>query len=188
MQDRQIESGDIAAKLRGMLKAQFHGALAMLREAIEVCPEELWAEERPNPFWRNAYHAIFFTHLYLQPTLDDFRPWEKHQTHIQYLDDTGAPEAVNEKVELPHRPPKTGKPYTKEEILEYWAICDGMVDEMLERTDLSSPESGFFWYKLSKLEHQMINLRHVQHHLAQLSDRLRGQANIGIKWVGAKRR
>ena len=51
--------------------------------------------------------------------------------------------------------------------------------------NLENPQSGFPWYQMSKLEHQFVNLRHIQHHAAQLADRLRSAANIGIKWVGA---
>ena len=32
---------------------------------------------------------------------------------------------------------------------------------------------------MSKLEHQLVNLRHIQHHAAQLADRLRSAAMSG---------
>jgi len=44
--------------------------------------------------------------------------------------------------------------------------------------DLDSAESGFSWYQMSKLEHQLVNIRHIQHHGAQLADRLRSAADI----------
>jgi hypothetical protein len=62
-----------------------------------------------------------------------------------------------------------------------------MVDKAIDVLDLQSSESGFDWYKMSKLEHQFVNIRHIQHHVAQLGDRLRSSANIGIKWVGGVR-
>ena len=37
------------------------------------------------------------------------------------------------------------------------------------------------------LEHQIVNIRHIEHHTAQLADRLRSSAGIGIQWVGARR-
>jgi antitoxin (DNA-binding transcriptional repressor) of toxin-antitoxin stability system len=40
---------------------------------------------------------------------------------------------------------------------------------------------------MSKLEHQLVNIRHIQHHTAQLMDRLRASEDIGVKWVGAGR-
>ena len=50
--------------------------------------------------------------------------------------------------------------------------------------DLDAPECGFWWYKMSKLEHQFVNIRHTQHHAAQLMDRLRQVAGVGIDWIG----
>jgi hypothetical protein len=53
------------------------------------------------------------------------------------------------------------------------------------RPDLLSAESGFSWYPVSKLEHQIINIRHLQHHAAQLGDRLRyATTDVGVEWYG----
>src|SRR5262249_53380940 len=79
-------------------------------------------------------------------------------------------------------------PYTQAQVLEYWRVCDAMVDGAVDALDLESPESGFSWYSMSKLEHQFVNVRHIQHHAAQLCDRLRSAADIGIRWVGGGRR
>jgi lambda repressor-like predicted transcriptional regulator len=54
--------------LRAILKSQYHAALAMLKEALERCPEEVWfSQAHVNRFWQIAYHTLYFTHLYLQP-------------------------------------------------------------------------------------------------------------------------
>lgn len=174
--------------LRAILKSQFHAALAMLRQAIEKCPDDLWVDaSHPNPYWRVAYHTLYFAHSYLQPHLDDFTPWDRHQTYIQYLDNEPPPPEFGDIGELPGKPPQTGEPYTKAELLEYWDLCDGMVDRTIDASDLDSPECGFFWYHVSKLEHELVSLRHIQHHTAQLADRLRGVANVGVDWVGSRR-
>jgi hypothetical protein len=52
--------------------------------------------------------------------------------------------------------------------------------------DLDANESGFSWYRMSKLEHQFVNIRHIQHHAAQLIDRVRSAADVGIRWVAAR--
>src|SRR5437667_12873733 len=67
--------------LRSALKSQYHATLAMLRTAIRRCPDDLWTarSDHANPFWRIAYHTLFYTHLYLQPNNRVFRPWEHHQ-------------------------------------------------------------------------------------------------------------
>jgi hypothetical protein len=38
---------------------------------------------------------------------------------------------------------------------------------------------------MSKLEHQFVNIRHIQHHGAQLIDRVRSATHVGIGWVAA---
>lgn len=98
-----------------------------------------------------------------------------------------APPEIDAIAELPHRPPQTGKPLTKLEVFEYWSVCDNSIDEWVDAIDLLDPESGFSWYKLSKLEHQIISIRHTQHHAAQLADRVRAEADIGIDWVSSGR-
>ena len=50
--------------LRSALKSQYHAALAMLREPIERCPDDLWfSRSHPNPFWWGAYHALYYAHF-----------------------------------------------------------------------------------------------------------------------------
>lgn len=165
-----------------ILKSQYHAVLAMLRECIEQCPEDLWHDDRPtNAFWQNAYHVLFFAHFYLQPTSDDFRPWERHQSDVQHPD--GIPGPPDPSSSLPLIP----RPYSKADAIDYWKVCDDMVDAAVDRLDLWSTESGFSWYPIPKLEHQIVNLRHIQHHAAQLADRLRAAKNTGIRWVGARR-
>ena len=167
------------AALRPVLKSQYHASLAMLGEAIEQCPDDVWlATDHLNAFWQVAYHTLFFTHLYLQPNEAAFRPWEHHQGDVQHPD--GIPGPADPNSSLPLIP----KPYTKAQVLEYWSFCDRMIDGAVEKLDLESSKSGFSWYRMSKLEHQLVSLRHIQHHAAQLADRLRSAADIGIKWVG----
>lgn len=83
---------------------------------------------------------------------------------------------------------KTWRPYTKAEVLAYWRICDAMVDAAVDSLDLKASQSGFSWYKIPKLEHQIVNIRHIQYHQAQLADRLRVATGAGVGWADARRR
>lgn len=179
--DQQTQA--LAPTLRPVLKSQYHAALAMLREAIERCPDDIWSSaDHLNAFWQVAYHTLYFTHLYLQPDEAAFRPWKDHQADVQHPDSIPGP--ADPKSALPLIP----QPYTRAQVLEYWTLCDQMVDRAVDAIDLSSPTSGFSWYRVSKLEHQLVSLRHIQHHAAQLADRLRSAADVGIRWVGARPR
>ena len=60
-------------------------------------------------------------------------------------------------------------------------LVDAMVNSQLDKIDLSSPESGIPWYKIPKLDHIILNLRHIQEHAGQLRDRLL-EAGIDQKW------
>jgi hypothetical protein len=63
-------------------------------------------------------------------------------------------------------------------------MIDGAVDAM----DVLASGSGFSWYPIPKLEHQVVNIRHIQHGAAQLADRVRAAADAGVDWVGARSR
>lgn len=167
--------------LRTMLKSQYHATLAMLRQAIDLCPQEIWSDnEHVNSVWQIAYHTLFFTHLYMQPSESAFRPWQHHQSEAQYPDGIPGPSDPNSSL------PLLPNPYTKDQVLAYWRVCDQMVDEVIDTLDVLSPESGFSRYKVSKLEHQIINIRHIQHGAAQIADRVRSAADVGVDWVKAR--
>ena len=168
--------------IRTILKSQYHASLAMLRDAVEKCPDDLWTSTAHlNPCWQVAYHALFFAHLYGCVDEASFRPWALHQADVQYPDGIPGPPDPDSKL------PLVARPYTKAEVLAYWKFVDDGVDAAVDATDVHSAASGFSWYPVPKLEHQLVNLRHIQHHAAQLATRLRTTSNIGIDWVGARR-
>lgn len=169
------------ATLRFILKSQYHASIAMLTDAIEKFPEEHWlATEHTNAAWQIAYHSLYFTEFYAQPTSENFTPWLTHGIETQ--NDDGIPGPPDPNSELPLIP----EPFTKEQVLAYAKYCEEMIDATVDAMDIMNPESGFHWYKVSKLEHQFINLRHTQHGTAQLADRLREIADVGVKWAGAR--
>jgi hypothetical protein len=153
--------------LKPALKGQYHAALDMLRGAIETCPDSLWTGGvPPRSFWRLAYHCLFYAHCYLEVHCDDFTPWEHHRNEAEGYQGEERMDAT---------------PYTQAELLTYWEIVDARVDPQIDKIDLSSSESGFYWYKIPKLDHVLLNLRHIMDHSGQLRDRLL-EAGIDQKW------
>ena len=146
-------------RAKDSFKSQYHASLAMLRQAIVICPDPLWVSTSyKNPFWQVAFHVLFYTHLYLQPAEADFIPWEKHRASLVSLVES-------------ERIAEGGEPYTKEDILAYLAICLEQVEQQVDALDLEA-ESGFDWLPFNKLEVQIYNIRHIQQHTGELCERL----------------
>lgn len=165
-------------KMRQALKEQQHAGLAMLARCVAHCPEEMWLEgEHPRTFWRIAFHAAFFTHLYLGQNEAAFQPWPGRREGISQglWDSPGDVE--------PYELPEGADIYKKTEILEYIEFIDALVDPIVDHLDLDSDDSGFAWYKnISKMSHELLNLRHLQGHVGQLSELLM-QKRIDIDWI-----
>jgi hypothetical protein len=159
-----------------VIQSQYLAALEMLKQAVVKCPDTMWnAAQDRNKFWHVAYHALFYTHLYLQDTEKDFKPWEKHRNEYQFMGQVPWP---------PHNPPKIGEPYTREEVLAYLAFVREQVQECLPVLNLQAV-SGFEWLPFGKLELQFYNIRHLQHHAAELYERLGARAGIDLDWIGS---
>lgn len=164
-------------EIRAVLKSQYHAALKTLRLAIEKCPDGMWADPADGavPFWRVAYHTLFVAHFYSLQERGQLKPWAKHWRGAESLEGIAS--------ESPNAP-QPFSAYSRAEVLEYWHICDDRIDAGVDALNLEAPQCGFPWYKMGTLEHQLVNIRHIQHHAAILSARLRKAANISIDWVG----
>jgi hypothetical protein len=158
-------------QIKEIIKSQYWASLAMLRQAIEKCPDSLWVDASyKNAFWNIAYHVLFFVHLYLQPTRDDFVPWEKHRKEVVSM--KGSEEGIES--------------YSKAEILEYLELCLAEMENQVDTLDLEA-ESGFHWLPFNKLELQFYNIRHLMQHTGELCERLGAHGEIEVGWVGMKK-
>ena len=145
--------------LHKAIQSQYLASLEMLKQVIVMCPETLWdAPGNEEKFWKKSYHALFYAHLYLQKAEKDFVPWEKHHD------------------------PDGEVPFTKDEVLEYLSFVHEQVLASLPGTDLEA-ESGFHWLPFNKLELQLYNIRHIQHHTVELYERLGTNENIELDWI-----
>ena len=144
--------------------------------AIRFCPEEVWLNTSyQNRFWHVAYHSLFYTHLYVQPSEAQFKPWSKHVPNSNYL---GArPSANDEGFQIP-------EPYAKQDVQEYLKLCRVEVEKQIPVIRFDEG-SGFSWLPFDKLELQLYNIRHLQHHTGQLIDRLRTTVDRGVGWVSS---
>lgn len=162
-------------ELYKIFRSQYLSALSMLQHLIETCPEDMWLEAtHTTPFWQVAYHALYYTHIYLQPSDSAYVRWnrERGESHI-----------LSKVIPWdPQRKPQIGTPYSREELLEYLQFCCQQVEERLPLIDGNAP-SGFSWLPINKAELQVYNIRHLQQHVGELSERI-GHAGIEVPWVG----
>ena len=170
-------------KLQQAIREQYHAGLAMLGECVEKCPQDMWLEgEQPRTFWRIAWHAAYFTQNYLvqneaafNGSVDD---WPPSVRKVLGVSDTQKAIDVE-----PYELPEGVTPLTRQEVGDYIAYVSGLVDAAVNELDLESEETGFSWYpNMTKLSHELMNLRHIQGHVGQLSERLM-MRGIDINWI-----
>jgi hypothetical protein len=162
---------------RDVIRSQFCAALEMLKQTITKCPDVVWDD--PNDkirFWRIAYHALFYTHLYLQDSEQAFVPWPGHRPEYQYIGTLPWP---------PHSPPRIEEAFGRQHVLDFLTFCQERVDEQVPHLNLDGP-SGFEWLPFGRLELQFYNIRHLQQHIGELMERLGSRAQVELDWVGTK--
>lgn len=145
---------------------QFGASIDMLENALKLCPEELW--DTGSKFWYNAYHCLFYLDYYLTLEPEKFAPPSPYT--LSEIDPSGA---------MPDRT------YSKEELLSYLEFCRKKChDLVVGLTDEVAQTRWINGYKnYSVFEILLYNMRHVQHHAAQLNLLLRQGINDAPKWV-----
>jgi hypothetical protein len=155
----------------GVVWRQFGAALEMLENAVRACPSELWGERGRQPeFWYVVYHTLFYLDLYLSGSTEGFAPPAPFT--LDELDPAGRmPERV----------------YTKGELLDYLGHCRAKCRATVGAlTDEAARERRTFeWVEMESAELLLYNMRHVQHHAAQLNLLLRQTTDEAPRWVAA---
>jgi hypothetical protein len=154
------------------LVSQYQAALAMFRNAVGAVPAARWNDAADiNVTWKLAYHVLFFTHLYLSASEEAFEPWERAIPGFDVRED-------------PLLAPADTTPYTVADILAYADAIEAMLPTLVPVTPYDGP-SGFSWLRIARFEHHVRNIRHLQHHAGQISERARAAGGDGLEWTGA---
>jgi len=159
----------VAIPWKSIIWQQFSSAIEMLENALVACPDELWRDTAQQPqFWYVVYHTLFYLDAYSSDSLETFAPPAPFT--LSELDPSGV---------LPDRV------YSKEELrtyLEYGrARCRTALETLSEGR--ARQRCGFQWKDLTAAELFVDNLRHVQHHVAQLNLILRQRTGSAPGWV-----
>jgi DinB family len=152
--------------LKQSLWNQFAASIDMLEHAIHMCPADLWDNE--SNFWRITYHSLFFLDYYITLPPINFTPPTPF-TLSEFEDEVAE------------------KAYTKTALLQYVQFCKNKCYQLINSTALL--DENIIWENESKtmqypiIEILLYNLRHVQHHVAQLNALLRQHIHDAPSWV-----
>lgn len=156
---------------------QYHAALRTLDLCVERCPEAGWKQPiHELAFCQAAFHALFFADLYLGKDIEE----QKEQPfHVQNQD------VFRDYEEL--EPRRQVLLYERDWITLYIGHCrEKAVHVMQSETEESLQTQVLFpWYKITRAEMHVNNIRHIQHHGAQLILRLRLDHSVEMPWVSS---
>ena len=141
----------------------------MLENAVRACPDKLWGDRSQQPeFWYLIYHTLFWLDFYLSGTQEGFSPPAPFT--LDEFDPAGLmPERVYGKEEL--------QSYLEHGRRKCRAAIEALTDEKVREL------CTFSWGEMSYAELLLYNMRHVQHHAAQLNLTLRQQTDSAPGWV-----
>jgi hypothetical protein len=152
--------------INNALWKQFGASIDMLENAIQLCPDSFWDTEKK--FWYNAYHCLFWLDYYLTTEPASFAP--------------PAPFTLSEFDPAGAMPPRI---YTKEELLHYLHASRQKCRQLIG--GLTADGMTRRWVNDYKnypvIEILLYNMRHVQHHAAQLNLLLRQETQDAPRWV-----
>jgi hypothetical protein len=161
--------------ITAILASQYKASLGMLRQALEKTPEEQWnTAEYTNPNWQISYHILWAAKFYLGADPESYLPFEKA---IEGAESLGG----SQDWENPEEGLKPEGLHTKEELLAFMDDLGRTLEQHVEGLPLGD-NSGFEWYPYSRLELHINNIRHIQHHTAQLIERLKAKGISGFPW------
>lgn len=152
---------------KNIIWQQYGATIDMLENAITACPDDLWDQE--SKFWYIAYHTLFFLDYHSSDDADSFMPPQPFT--LSEMDPSGL---------MPDRV------YSKAELLDYLEYGRNKCHDKIKRltaNNIETPIPGNYKEDYSQVEIQLYNMRHVQHHTAQLKLLLRQNGNEPPKWV-----
>ena len=160
-----------------LIAHQYEAALCTLGLCIDECPEPAWnAPIASLAFCQVAFHTLFFTDYYLGENEKALRTQQFHRDHSSFFRDYE---------EL--QPRKQQLLYPRSGVKAYLAHCRSKASSVVfaETAEILSARCGFQHREFSRAELHIYNIRHIQHHAAQLGLRLRLDFGQQIPWIGS---
>lgn len=160
-----------------LLWQQYEASLCTLNHCIAKSPEAAWQGKVVNmTFDQAVFHTLFFTDYYLGKNPEGLKQQAYHRQNADFFADY---EEMEPRVQCQR--------YTKESLGDYLQFCRTKAKETLSTEsaiDLAAP-CEFPPKTFSRAELHVYNVRHIQHHVAQLIMRLRMDYQIDTPWFGS---
>ena len=155
------------------LASQYEIALTMLKGVIDETEESTWSrtDATTEAAWHIAYHVVFYANIYCSPSEAEVKRWARQSNDCHILGPTPWP---------PHERYVPSESYSKADVTEFIDFVLGIIPGYLEHLETEKP-CWPHWYNMNQFEFHLNNLRHIQHHAAQLIER-NGGSSVG--WIG----
>ncbi len=155
--------------LATILKRQLDCSLEMLVKAIELCPDDAWADDSVHaPVWEQVYHTLFWFNAWLR---DWSKPIEYPEFHIKE-----ALDIKRRSGSLIDRRQMTG--HLAKVRADYEAFMVGLDDASL------LAEEKAFGRKWTMADRLLGQVRHIQHHVGYLNAILSTTRGVRVHWIG----
>ncbi len=158
-----------------LIASQYEASLCTLWHCLAHCPDSQWnARTARYPFCQVAFHTLFFADYYLSPDPESFRRQQWHREHQDLFGDYE---------QLLDREPTSL--YACDQLELYTQFCRRKAVTVTadETEETLAAEAGFPRKPFSRAELHVYNIRHIQHHAAQLILRLRLDTEVDIPWI-----
>ncbi|MEM9354353.1 MAG: DinB family protein [Planctomycetota bacterium] len=163
--------------LKQIVGDQYEAVFCTLAMCVDACPEVSWdAPVGDLAFCQVVFHTLFFSDLYTGVDIRSQREQAFHREHAEFFRDYE---------ELADR--RQTLLYDRTTTESYLQHCREKASSAVRSENAASLQAacGFYSLKLTRAELHIYNIRHVQHHAAQLSLRLRLDTGDGVPWVGS---
>jgi len=162
------------ATIKQVIAGQFDAALCTLSTSIDRCPDAAWKSKIANyEFSQVTFHTLIYADYYLGDGDETFRG---QAFHLDNEGRFGDYEEFEDRVRVTL--------YERPFIQSYLAHCRSKATEVLtaETAESLSARSPFSWLPFTRAEVHVYNIRHIQHHAAQLILRLRRDYHQDMPW------
>jgi len=159
---------------KNLIANQYEAALSTLNTCIDRCPPDAWNGPVGNlAFCQAVFHTLFFADCYLGIDTEALKAQAFHRENVDFFRDYEEMEDREQKLL-----------YDKPAITKYVEHCrrKGLATIAAETEETLKARCGFYWLEFTRAELYVYNIRHIQHHAAQLSLRLRLNKAAEIPW------